>query len=51
MDKINILNTSIHNLTMEDTLEAVEMTIASKEQIHHVVVNAGKIVECKQICS
>ncbi|MCK0178773.1 WecB/TagA/CpsF family glycosyltransferase [Flavobacteriaceae bacterium S0862] len=44
MDKINILNTSIHNLTMEDTLEAVEMTITSKEQIHHVVVNAGKIV-------
>lgn len=44
MDRINILKTSIHNLTMEETLEAVERTIALKEQIHHVVVNAGKIV-------
>ena len=44
MDRINILKTSIHNLTMEETLEAVERTIALKEQTHHVVVNAGKIV-------
>ena len=44
MNRINILNTTIDNLTMEDTLEVVEKTIASKEQIHHVVVNAGKIV-------
>jgi len=44
MNRINILNTTIDNLTMEDTLEVVEKTIAAKEQIHHVVVNAGKIV-------
>lgn len=44
MNKINILNTSIHNLTMQETLQIVGHTISKEEQIHHVVVNAGKIV-------
>ncbi|HXJ99925.1 MAG TPA: WecB/TagA/CpsF family glycosyltransferase [Gelidibacter sp.] len=44
MNKINILNTSIHNLTMQETLQIVVHTISKEEQIHHVVVNAGKIV-------
>tara|TARA_R110002049_G_scaffold293010_2_gene477813 strand:- start:3588 stop:4319 length:732 start_codon:yes stop_codon:yes gene_type:complete len=41
---IKILNTNIHNLTMKETLAIVEKTIRAKEQLHHVVVNAGKIV-------
>lgn len=41
---INILNTTIHNLSMQETLELLDDSIANKEQIHHVVVNAGKIV-------
>lgn len=41
---IKILNTNIHNLTMRETLAIVEKTIRAKEQLHHVVVNAGKIV-------
>jgi len=44
MNKINILNTSIHNLSMQETLEIVDKTIAEGKQLHHVVVNAGKIV-------
>lgn len=44
MNKINILNTHIHDLTMHETLAIVDKTIASGEQLHHVVVNAGKIV-------
>ncbi|NKI26845.1 WecB/TagA/CpsF family glycosyltransferase [Arenibacter sp. 6A1] len=44
MNKINILNTSIHNLTMNETLQIVDNTIAEGKQLHHVVVNAGKIV-------
>lgn len=44
MEKINILNTTIHNLNMEETLEIVDKTISSGEKLHHVVVNAGKIV-------
>lgn len=44
MDKINILNTSIHNLTMQETLQIVDSNLALGNQLHHVVVNAGKIV-------
>lgn len=42
--KVNILNTSINNLTMNETLKIVHKAIAEDKQIHHVVVNAGKIV-------
>lgn len=41
---IKILNTNIHNLTMQETLQIVDETISKGEQLHHVVVNAGKIV-------
>lgn len=41
--KVNILNTSIDNLSMEETLMRISDAIG-KEQLHHVVVNAGKIV-------
>lgn len=44
MKRINILNTSIHNLNMQETLQEVYCTIEKGAQIHHVVVNAGKIV-------
>jgi N-acetylglucosaminyldiphosphoundecaprenol N-acetyl-beta-D-mannosaminyltransferase len=44
MDKIQILNTKIHNLSAQETLEKIERAIRDKKQIHHVVVNAGKIV-------
>lgn len=44
MNKIHILNTSIHNLSMQETLQIVDSTISKGEQLHHVVVNAGKIV-------
>ena len=42
--KINILNTTIHNLDMQETLREIEKSIFEKKQLHHVVVNAGKIV-------
>ncbi|MDT7828078.1 WecB/TagA/CpsF family glycosyltransferase [Pricia sp. S334] len=43
-DQIHILNTKIHNLSFQETLDKIEMAIRDNEQIHHVVVNAGKIV-------
>ena len=46
--QIKILNTFIHNLSMEETLFLVNETIKNKESIHHVVVNAGKIVEMQK---
>ena len=39
-----MLNTDIHNLNMQETLKIVDHTISKGEQIHHVVVNAGKMV-------
>lgn len=42
--RVNLLNTSVDNYTMEETIERVNDCILSNEQIHHVVVNAGKIV-------
>ncbi|RTE54861.1 glycosyltransferase [Arenibacter aquaticus] len=44
MQKIKILNTTIHNLSMKETLQIVDNTIAEGKQLHHVVVNASKIV-------
>jgi len=43
-DRVNILKTSIHNLTMTETLSLIDTAIKDQSQIHHVVVNAGKIV-------
>lgn len=45
MNKINLLKTHIHNLTIQETIAEIEQTINNKKQIHHVVVNAGKIVD------
>lgn len=44
MYKISFLNTNIDNLSMTETLTKVSDSIEKKEQLHHVVVNAGKIV-------
>src|SRR5690554_505988 len=44
MDKIHILNTAINNLSMQETLALVQEKIRNGEQVHHVVVNAGKVV-------
>lgn len=42
--RIKILNTLIDNLTIEDTLRTIDEVIKNNNQLHHVVVNAGKIV-------
>lgn len=44
MNRITILNTKIDNLTMQETLQLVEETIHGPKQLHHVVVNAAKMV-------
>jgi N-acetylglucosaminyldiphosphoundecaprenol N-acetyl-beta-D-mannosaminyltransferase len=42
--KINFLNIPIDAITMQETLERVENAIVVNKQIHHTVVNAGKVV-------
>ena len=44
MSRLKILNTEIDNFSMSETMGLIVKTIEAKKQIHHVVVNAGKIV-------
>jgi N-acetylglucosaminyldiphosphoundecaprenol N-acetyl-beta-D-mannosaminyltransferase len=44
----SFLNTTIHNLSMKETLSIIDEAITDKKQIHHVVVNAGKIVALQE---
>ena len=44
MKKIKLLKTIIHKLTMDETLSVIANSIKENKQIHHVVVNAAKIV-------
>jgi N-acetylglucosaminyldiphosphoundecaprenol N-acetyl-beta-D-mannosaminyltransferase len=43
-DRVYVLGTPVHNLTMQQTISLVNDAIANKQHIHHSVVNAGKIV-------
>ena len=47
-NRIHILNTKIHNLTMVETMQEVEEAIKHNRQLHHVVVNAGKVVAMQE---
>jgi N-acetylglucosaminyldiphosphoundecaprenol N-acetyl-beta-D-mannosaminyltransferase len=42
--RIEFLSIPIDALTMDETLEVIDQVIQSKGQMHHTVVNAGKIV-------
>ena len=48
MSRIEMLNTYVDNYSMSETLEYIAESIESKRQIHHVVVNAGKIVALQE---
>ena len=44
MKVVNFLNIPINAITMKETVQEVEKAIIANKQIHHTVVNAGKIV-------
>ena len=44
MNRITILNTNIDNLSMHQTLQRIENNILQNNKLHHVVVNASKMV-------
>lgn len=48
MQVIQLLNTQVHNLSMQETLQKVDYAIKQKKQLHHTVVNAGKIVAMQE---
>jgi len=41
---VNIFGIPVAKLTMEETIQQVDLAIEKRRQIHHSVVNAGKIV-------
>lgn len=44
MNRITILNTKVDNLSMQQTLQRIENSIIRNDNLHHVVVNASKMV-------
>ncbi len=46
--RIYILNCPIDALTMEETLEFIDLAIKEGKHIHHVVVNAAKLVKMQK---
>lgn len=48
MQVIKIFNTQVHNLSMQETLQCVDQAISNKSQLHHTVINAGKIVAMQE---
>ena len=48
MQVVQLLNTNVDNLTMQETLRKVDLAIIQKKQLHHTVVNAGKIVAMQE---
>jgi N-acetylglucosaminyldiphosphoundecaprenol N-acetyl-beta-D-mannosaminyltransferase len=47
-NRINILNCPIDKLTMEETINKIDSSIGEKENLHHVVVNAAKMVNMQK---
>jgi len=43
-NRINILNCPIDKFTMQETIDKIDKSIQNKTNLHHVVVNAAKIV-------
>lgn len=48
MKRIEICNIPVDALTMQETLDIIHRAIADKKPIHHVVVNAAKIVNAQK---
>lgn len=43
-EKISLMGCPVDNLTMDESLAIIDQAIMRKEQIHHTVINAGKMV-------
>ena len=44
-NRVNFIGIPLDNLTMSETLERIENSIFNNKQIHHCVINAGKVVK------
>lgn len=48
MTKVNLCNIPVDALTMQQTMDVIHEAIQKKKPIHHVVVNAAKIVNAQK---
>jgi N-acetylglucosaminyldiphosphoundecaprenol N-acetyl-beta-D-mannosaminyltransferase len=48
INKVVLFDVEIDNLTMSETLEIIKKTIEEEKQIHHTVINAGKVVSMQK---
>ena len=46
--RINFIGIQVDALTMKETIKIVEDAILEKKNIHHVVINAGKVVSMQK---
>ena len=44
-NRISFIGIPLDNLSMSETIERIENSIFNNKQIHHCVINAGKIVK------
>lgn len=47
-NRITLLNCPIDSLTMEQTLSKIDNAISNKKRLHHVVINAAKLVNAQK---
>ena len=47
-NRINIINCPIDKLTMQETIGLIDNSIQNKQSLHHVVVNAAKLVNMQK---
>ncbi len=48
MSRVNICNIPVDALTMQQTIELIDHAIIEKRPIHHVVINAAKVVNAQK---
>ena len=46
--RISICNIPVDKLTMQETVSIIDNAIAEKRSIHHVVINAAKVVNAQK---
>lgn len=46
-ESIHVMGCPVHDLTMSETIAEVEKAVRERRQIHHVVVNAAKLVQMR----
>ena len=44
-NRVNFIGIPLDNLTMSETIDKIDYAIACNKQIHHCVINAGKVVK------